>query len=70
MSKVLVSMPKPMLESLDRLVGEGFYASRSEAIRDGLRLLFQSHGGDEMHGGDELIDFVEAIGEQQGFSYS
>jgi Arc/MetJ-type ribon-helix-helix transcriptional regulator len=45
--KILVSMPKEMLESLDRLVRHGLYSSRSEAVREGIRMLFQSMGGGE-----------------------
>ncbi|MCK4327462.1 MAG: type II toxin-antitoxin system ParD family antitoxin [Candidatus Diapherotrites archaeon] len=70
MSKVLVSMPKQMLDAVDRLVSMGYYASRSEAIRDGLRLLFQSHEGEPPLSGDELMDFVEAMGGPRDFSYS
>ncbi|MFC2175161.1 ribbon-helix-helix domain-containing protein [archaeon] len=70
MAKVLISMPDAMLESLDRFVKAGFYASRSEAIRDGLRLLFQTQEGGETPHGEELMDFVEAMGSPRDFSYS
>ena len=71
MPKVLVSMPAPMLEALDRLVNAGFYASRSEAIRDALRLLFQSQeGGPEPPQSGEVMDFLGAMGEPGDFSYS
>jgi len=72
MSKVLVSMPPQMLEAVDRLVTAGFYASRSEAIRDALRLLFQSQeGGLEPSQGGETMDFLGTMGSPpRDFSYS
>lgn len=70
MAKVLVSMPDAMLSALDRLVKEGFYASRSEVIRDGLRLLFQSQGGEEHEGGGDLMDFLSQMEGPRDFSYS
>jgi Arc/MetJ-type ribon-helix-helix transcriptional regulator len=70
MGKVLISMPDQMLKALDNLVKEGVYASRSEAIRDGLRLLFQSHEGEKGEGESEFSDFMSAMGEPRDFSYS
>ena len=32
------------MQLLDQLIKEGVYNSRNEAIRDGLRLLFEHHG--------------------------
>jgi Arc/MetJ-type ribon-helix-helix transcriptional regulator len=34
---ILVHFPKKDVERIDRLVKEGFYASRTEAIRDAVR---------------------------------
>ncbi len=71
MAKVLVSMPSQMLKALDKLVSEGFYASRSEAIRDALRLLFQSQEeAPEPPQGGEVMDFLGTMGEPKDFSYS
>lgn len=39
MESVPAKMTKKLLEELDRLVEEGWYASRSEAIRDAVREL-------------------------------
>ncbi|KXA95093.1 hypothetical protein AKJ36_01540 [candidate division MSBL1 archaeon SCGC-AAA259I07] len=39
MESVPTKMTKRLLEELDRLVEEGWYASRSEAIRDAVREL-------------------------------
>gem|GEM_PF-883734 len=41
MRLVTVHLPKPMLETIDKLVEEGRYPSRSEAIRAALRLLIK-----------------------------
>jgi len=41
MESVPTKMTKRLLEELDRLVEEGWYASRSEAIRDAVRELVE-----------------------------
>ncbi len=69
MAKVLISMPGPMLNALDSLVKEGFYASRSEAIRDGLRLLFQGQV-EGAESGEGLSDFLSVMDEPSDVSYS
>ncbi len=41
MESVPAKMTEKLLEELDRLVQEGWYASRSEAIRDAVRELIE-----------------------------
>ncbi len=41
MESVPAKMTKKLLEELDKLVEEGWYASRSEAIRDAVRELVE-----------------------------
>jgi len=38
---ISVHIPKPLLDIIDDLVRQGVYPSRSEAIRDAIRLLLQ-----------------------------
>ena len=38
-------MPEKILEEIDKLVEEGFYANRTEAFRDAARLLIRSQIG-------------------------
>ena len=41
--RVCVTLTKPYLEALDRLVQEGVYVDRAEIIKDGLRRLFRHY---------------------------
>jgi len=41
--RVSVTMTKPYLDTLDRLVEEGVYLSRGEVVNDALRRLFRSY---------------------------
>ncbi len=48
---VLISLhiPKPLLDIIDNLVRQGIYPSRSEAIRDAIRLLIQHFRDNHQH---------------------
>ena len=39
MELITVRIPKKLLEALDSLIEDGIYSSRSEAIRDAIRIL-------------------------------
>jgi len=41
--KVCVNLPAAELGKIDVLVGEGLYASRTDVIRNGIRLVLESH---------------------------
>jgi len=41
--RVMVTLARPYLDALARLVKEGLYLDRGSAIRAALRLLFRSH---------------------------
>ena len=43
-TRVSVTMPGPYLDALDRLVEEGIYLSKGEAVLEGFRLIFRRHG--------------------------
>lgn len=42
--RITIRITKRYAQLLERLVDEGIYNSRNEAIRDALRLLFEHHG--------------------------
>jgi len=42
--RVSVTMTTPYVEALDRLVEDGIYLSRGEAILESLRVLFRGYG--------------------------
>jgi len=42
---ISLRMPEKILEEIDKLVEEGFYANRTEAFRDAARLLIRSQIG-------------------------
>ena len=42
--RVSVTMTKPYLDALDRLVEEGIYLGRGDAILEALRSLFRGYG--------------------------
>ena len=42
--RVSVTLTKPYLEALDRLVKEGIYLSQGEIIMEALRRIFRSYG--------------------------
>ncbi|HDI86598.1 MAG: CopG family transcriptional regulator [Thermoproteota archaeon] len=43
MTVISLKVPVSMAEELDRLVKEGVYMNRSEAIREAIRLLLRIH---------------------------
>lgn len=43
-TRVSVTMTKPYLDALDRLVEEGVYLTKGEIVLEALRRLFQGYG--------------------------
>ena len=43
-TRISVTLTRPYLDALDRLVKEGIYLSRGEAIMETLRLFLRSYG--------------------------
>ena len=43
-TRVSVTLTRPYVEALDRLVEEGIYLSRGEIVMEALRSLFRRHG--------------------------
>lgn len=42
---ISLRLPEKILEEIDNLVALGMYANRTEALRDGARLLLRAQGG-------------------------
>ncbi len=45
-TRVSVTLTRPYLDALDRLITEGIYLSHGEAVLEGLRILLRRHGLD------------------------
>lgn len=45
MELISFHLPKPLFDIVDNLVRQGVYPSRSEAIRDAIRLLLEKYFG-------------------------
>ena len=43
-TRVSVTLTRPYVDALDRLVAEGVYLSRGEAVLEGLRIIFRRLG--------------------------
>ncbi len=52
MSKTFVETSEELLEGIDEMVREGFYASRSEGVNDALRLLLKQYKLSKLHAKD------------------
>jgi len=45
LKNISIRMPEKILENIDKLVEDGIYANRTEALRDAARLLIRSQSG-------------------------
>ena len=45
LKNISIRMPEKILENIDKLVEDGIYANRTEALRDAARLLIRSQIG-------------------------
>ena len=57
--RISLTLTKPYVEALDRLVDEGIYLEHQVAIRDALRLLFRFHKIEPFY--SELVEKIERI---------
>ncbi len=61
MSKTYVETSTELLEGIDEMVHEGFYASRTEGVNDALRLLLKQYKISKLHAKDsDLLDGEDA----------
>ena len=52
MSKTFVETSTELLEGLDEMIREGYYASRTEGINDAIRLLLKQYKLSKLHDKD------------------
>ena len=52
MSKTFVETSTELLEGIDEMVREGYYASRTEGINDAIRLLLKQYKLSKLHDKD------------------
>ncbi len=64
MSKTYVETSTELLEGLDEMVREGYYANRTEGINDAIRLLLKQYKLSKLHAKDS--DLMETTGAGNG----
>jgi len=67
-SKTYVETSTELLEGIDEMVREGYYASRTEGINDAIRLLLKQYKLSKLHEKDSSVLGGHAVagGETQG----
>lgn len=55
MSKTYVETSTELLEGIDEMVHEGFYADRTEGVNDALRLLLKQYKISKLHAKDSVL---------------
>lgn len=67
MSKTYVETSTELLEGLDEMVREGYYATRTEGINDAIRLLLKQYKLSKLHAKDSnLLGKPAAAGGETG----
>ena len=59
MSKTYVETSTELLEGLDEMVREGYYANRTEGINDAIRLLLKQYKLSKLHDKDSQVQHTE-----------
>ncbi len=62
MSKTYVETSTELLEGLDEMVREGYYANRTEGINDAIRLLLKQYKLSKLHAKDSSLMGASAPG--------
>jgi Arc/MetJ-type ribon-helix-helix transcriptional regulator len=66
-SKTYVETSTELLEGIDEMVREGYYANRSEGINDALQKLLRLYKVSKLHAKDSvLLDIQEPVKERTG----
>ncbi len=66
MSKTYVETSTELLEGLDEMVREGYYANRTEGINDAIRLLLKQYKLSKLHAKDSSAREKLAAGDGEG----
>ena len=62
MSKTFVETSTELLEGLDEMVREGYYANRTEGINDAIRMLLKQYKLSKLHDKDTQALEGQAVG--------
>lgn len=54
MSRTFVETSTELLDGIDEMVREGYYASRSEGVNEAIRLLLKQYKLSKLHAKDEV----------------
>ena len=55
MSKTYVETSTELLEGLDEMVKEGYYADRTEGVNDAIRILLKQYKLSKLHAKDSVL---------------
>ena len=66
MSKTYVETSTELLEGLDEMVREGYYANRTEGINDAIRLLLKQYKLSKLHAKDSDLMETSTSGSNGG----
>ena len=62
MSKTFVETSTELLEGLDEMIHEGYYASRTEGVNDAIRMLLKQYKLSKLHDKDTRALEGQAVG--------
>jgi Arc/MetJ-type ribon-helix-helix transcriptional regulator len=65
-SKTYVETSTELLEGIDEMVREGYYATRTEGINDAIRLLLKQYKLAKLHEKDSSLMDRPAVGGENG----
>ena len=66
MSKTYVETSTELLEGIDEMVREGYYANRTEGINDAIRLLLKQYKLSKLHEKDSSLMEKAPVGGENG----
>ncbi len=62
MSKTYVETSTELLEGIDEMIKEGYYANRTEGINDAIRLLLKQYKVSKLHAKDMVLETQNSSG--------
>ena len=65
MSKTYVETSTELLEGIDEMVREGYYANRTEGINDAIRLLLNQYKLSKLHAKDSSLHEKQLVGQKE-----
>ncbi len=65
-SKTYVETSTELLEGIDEMIKEGYYANRTEGINDAIRLLLKQYKVSKLHAKDMVLETHNSSGKAGG----